>query len=136
MQEGALIVSRNTVPLTGYLQRNFGAGGIDHLACLVHPDDLDGLKEEIGEAAAKKRTYQLNYRIRIASGQYRWVSDTGTVVLEKGVRYHHRYYAQQENEIRLCLENDLLKNGATREPKTSSFWWSILFKATTPPRGI
>ncbi len=44
---------------------------------LIHPNDWDYVNQEISAAIADGRPFELEYRIRHASGGIRWVQDTG-----------------------------------------------------------
>jgi PAS domain S-box-containing protein len=48
-----------------------------HWADLVHPDDLDRQSAFL-ESLESRRTFQLEYRLRRADGEYRWMLDKGT----------------------------------------------------------
>jgi diguanylate cyclase (GGDEF)-like protein/PAS domain S-box-containing protein len=42
----------------------------------VHPDDLPGVRREIAERFSGGYPYEVDYRLRRADGEYRWISDT------------------------------------------------------------
>jgi PAS domain S-box-containing protein len=44
----------------------------------VHPDDLDYCVETYMKAFDKRETFEMEYRLRHASGEYRWLLDKGT----------------------------------------------------------
>jgi two-component system, cell cycle sensor histidine kinase and response regulator CckA len=43
----------------------------------IHPEDIDRCMATYKEALAAKRRFQMEYRLRSANGDYRWVFDTG-----------------------------------------------------------
>jgi PAS domain S-box-containing protein len=47
---------------------------------VVHPEDLPGVEAEYGEALARGRPYDQEYRIVRADGEVRWIHDTSVVL--------------------------------------------------------
>lgn len=47
----------------------------DQWAAFVHPDDLDRQQRMFSEGIATGRSFQLEYRVRRADGEYRWMLD-------------------------------------------------------------
>ncbi len=43
----------------------------------IHPDDVKACLKDFGSAFAARQSFKLEYRLRRADGQYRWVVDTG-----------------------------------------------------------
>jgi len=50
----------------------------DHWAELVHPEDLESQQQGYLQGVQTRHTFQLEYRLRRADGQYRWMLDKGT----------------------------------------------------------
>ena len=44
----------------------------------IHPDDHQGCIEIFMRALANKQPFRMEYRLKRADGQYRWMLDTGT----------------------------------------------------------
>jgi PAS domain S-box-containing protein len=55
------------------LDRELETGWIDD----VHPDHRDMFESAFGEAFEKRKSFRLEYRLRSANGEFRWVSNTG-----------------------------------------------------------
>ncbi len=68
--------------LTGRSKTEFLTGKLK-LAELVHSDDLGEMHAEILCSVAEKRAYHLLYRLRHASGEWRWVEENGLAVGEE-----------------------------------------------------
>lgn len=65
-----VFVNRHWLLFTGRTQQQeLNNGWTAH----VHPDDLPGYRQAYSTAAAQKRSYQLEYRLRRADGTYRWL---------------------------------------------------------------
>lgn len=82
---------------------------------IIHPDDLEMVREQINQALQKKERYQITYRIQTASGQDKWVLEQGegvysdqqnTLMLEG---YMTDISEQKKNELKLQKENHRLK---------------------------
>lgn len=56
------------------------AGTLD---AIIHPDDLDGVKERYGHSLATGEPYALRHRLRRFDGAYRWV-ETRTAAMHNG----------------------------------------------------
>jgi len=67
--------------LTGYDRHEFINGEIDFVK-LYHPDDTEMIFRKVGEALAQKRSFQLRYRLRHRSGDWRWVDEVGIAVYD------------------------------------------------------
>ncbi len=76
-------VSENIRQL-GYTAREFLAGKI-HFKDIVHPDDMERIREEISHwAEADVEEYSQFYRVMTKDGQVRWVEDQTSVVRDAG----------------------------------------------------
>jgi PAS domain S-box-containing protein len=67
--------SDEIVALTGYPMEYFLANCKDGFQRLVHPDDLQLLKEKMHSAIRNKEKFELEYRIIRKDGEQRWVSE-------------------------------------------------------------
>ncbi|HEX8644532.1 MAG TPA: EAL domain-containing protein [Allosphingosinicella sp.] len=54
-----------------------GMGDAKAWAAIVHRDDLAAVEAEIAAAVAERRSFSLCYRVRHASGDWRWVREQG-----------------------------------------------------------
>ncbi len=73
----------------------------------VHPDDLDHCIKTYIKSFDKRETFEMEYRLRHASGEYRWLLDKGTPYYNsKGVFTGYIGYCFDINERRKT-ENDL-----------------------------
>ncbi|MFH1061130.1 MAG: PAS domain S-box protein [Pseudomonadota bacterium] len=75
MSEGALAV-------TGYSPADFTAHRID-FGRIILPADLPEVARVVDEAVQSRRSYQVEYRIRHADGQPRWVFEKGRAIYDE-----------------------------------------------------
>ena len=61
--------------LTGYPAKDFLAGKVK-LQDLVHPEEKESVYNAIRKSGIERKSLQLRYRIRHASGSWRWIDDT------------------------------------------------------------
>lgn len=66
-------ISEGCHALTGYSPEDLK----DTYADIIHPDDRKNVWETVQTAIAEKRPYQIEFRIRTASGEERWVWEQG-----------------------------------------------------------
>jgi PAS domain S-box-containing protein len=87
---------------------------------IVHRDDVKQVREQIKIALEKRKSYQITYRIKTASGEDKWVIEQGEgVYSDKGAAlaldgYMTDISEHKKVELELQKENCLLKN-AIRE---------------------
>jgi PAS domain S-box-containing protein len=62
--------------ITGYSADDFLNNKID-FPRIYHPDDTDRIVKRVDAALSSKKSFQLQYRIRHASGNLRWVEEVG-----------------------------------------------------------
>jgi PAS domain S-box-containing protein len=67
--------------LTGYRASDFFSGKITFTS-LFHPDDSMRIRQTINEGVSARKGFHLRYRIRHASGEWRWLHETGVGVFE------------------------------------------------------
>jgi PAS domain S-box-containing protein len=65
--------------LTGYSAEEFINGTISFVK-LYHPDDTEHIIKIVDNALSLRKGFQLQYRIRHRSGEWRWVDETGVGV--------------------------------------------------------
>ncbi|MBO9644970.1 MAG: PAS domain S-box protein [Pseudacidovorax sp.] len=75
-----LFISDAVEGLCGFPPEDFLAARISY-ADLMHPDDVERIWRQVGQALDQNRSYHVEYRLRHRSGRLRWVSETG-----RGVR--------------------------------------------------
>ena len=66
--------------ITGYPAADFIENRCRTYMSLVHPHDQRRVEREVWVAVAANRPYELEYRIRTAAGDYRWVLERGCAV--------------------------------------------------------
>lgn len=66
-------ISEGCHALTGYSPEDLKHSYSD----IIHPDDRESVWETVQTAVAEKRPYQIEFRIRTASGEERWVWEQG-----------------------------------------------------------
>jgi PAS domain S-box-containing protein len=76
-------LSDGYLPLTGYdPSQRIGQPGTRH-SDLIHPDDRQREFTVMQQAVAEKRAFQVEYRLRTASGQEKWVWEQGRGVFSE-----------------------------------------------------
>ncbi|MDB5474087.1 MAG: domain S-box protein [Devosia sp.] len=75
----------------------------------IHPDDRPALAAAFNEAKAKGSNYQVEYRLRHASGGFRWVLDTATPELDESGGFAGFIGAIIDNEARKQAEQRLFE---------------------------
>jgi diguanylate cyclase (GGDEF)-like protein/PAS domain S-box-containing protein len=74
-------VSRGCLALTGYRQSDLTRGRVAY-GDLIDPEDRQRVWDEVQQAIAEGRPFQLIYRIRARDGQQRWVWERGRGVFD------------------------------------------------------
>lgn len=78
-----LFMSDQIENISGYSPLSFtGNGGMKYKS-IIHPDDLERLREGISEAVMNNRQFDLEYRINHKKGQPVWVHESGRGVYDK-----------------------------------------------------
>lgn len=75
----ALYVNEAIEAVTGYAAAEFLSGQLA-LSDIDHPDDQAYIHAETSQAVLARRPFRLTYRIRHASGEWRWVEEVGVGV--------------------------------------------------------
>ncbi len=78
-----LMVSEGGEQLTGYPPEDLIGDRIVAYGQLIHPEDRDRVWEEVSEALAGDRPFEIEYRIQTRSGEERWVWERGVRVSER-----------------------------------------------------
>jgi len=76
-----IFINDQITTLTGYAKADFYAGTVS-FAELFHPDDREKIFDIVNRGVAERRPYKLRYRVRHASGGWRWVDETGIGLYE------------------------------------------------------
>ena len=66
--------------ITGYPASDFIESRVRTYMSLVHPRDHRRVEREVWVAVQAGRPYELEYRLRTAAGDYRWVLERGCAV--------------------------------------------------------
>ncbi len=107
-------VSQNVASALGYTAEEMVAGGFS-FTDLVHPDHRELVRRTIQEhLAARTRSFELSYRLRLKDGQYRWFydftvperDDAGRPVRLRGYLMDLTPLKQAEEELR-AINRDL-----------------------------
>lgn len=72
-----LILAGNVEELTGYPYASFFGQSPRTLGSLVHPDDIARIQDEVEQALAERRDFELSYRILTRAGEVRWAFERG-----------------------------------------------------------
>lgn len=76
-----IYVNDSILRVTGYPKEDFYSKKISY-AGLIHPDDVKMVSETVHRCIANKTGYQMRYRIKHATGQQRWVHESGVGLFE------------------------------------------------------
>ena len=99
-------LSRGWTEFTGLArEEGFGWGFVQ----AIHPDDRPLVSLAFDTAKAAGSNYQVEYRLRNASGGYRWVLDTATSELDADGAFTGFIGAMVDNEARKQAEQKLLE---------------------------
>ena len=75
-----LFMSQAIRSITGYPAGDFVGPAARSYADLIHPEDLPDVRRRVREGIERERSYALEYRVRNAAGDWRWVSERGRAV--------------------------------------------------------
>ncbi len=70
-------VSDGCHALTGYRPQDLQASRTTNFAALTHPDDRDLVRQTVENAVQRRGVFEVNYRIRTAIGEEKWVWERG-----------------------------------------------------------
>lgn len=75
-------VSDGCQSLTGFKSESLIGNKVIPYAEIIHPDDLDQVWQQVQDALWNKHPFQMEYRIRTACGEERWVWEQGIGVFD------------------------------------------------------
>lgn len=82
MRRSPLFLSVAVETLTGHRAPDF-VSGTQAWGELVHPDDRDRVFARIDSAIAQRKPFEATYRLRHASGTWRWVEERGRAIFDE-----------------------------------------------------
>ncbi len=123
----------------------------------VHPDFREATERELDAAIAERRIYQMEYRVRMSDGMYRWFAAKGVPVLEddgsvrewigtavdidqrKSTEEHLRFLARANELFASSLDYEATLKNLTRAAVPSLADWcavDIVARGGEPPRRL
>ena len=100
-------VSDGVFALTGYPASDLVGNYHVSYAQLIDPRDRERVWEQVQEAVAAERPFQVSYRIQTASGEEKWVWEQGRARLRRAERrtgsgrFRHRYNRAEASRSRI-----------------------------------
>ena len=76
-------VSNGAQALIGYSPSELIGNRVVSYASLIHPEDRQAVWEQVQAALNQRKTFVLNYRVRTATGEERWVWEQGQGVFDE-----------------------------------------------------
>ena len=95
--------------LTGYSKNEFLQGGLSFFD-LYHPNDVEFIKPFANDDAINEGSFHVTYRIRHKSGEWRWVDEWGTGVLDDAGNVQYLEGVMIDITERKRVEEDLLRH--------------------------
>jgi len=81
LPSGKVVCNENKVKMLGYSLNDFQDATYQSFMDLVHPDDYDMVMKAMNDhLKGKKPLYEVDYRIKTKSGDYKWFHDRGSIV--------------------------------------------------------
>lgn len=77
-------ISKEIENLSGYPVSDFIRNKIRPFASIIHPDDIDKVRTIINESITQNKTFAVEYRIKCANKQWKWVYERGQAVMSDG----------------------------------------------------
>jgi PAS domain S-box-containing protein len=74
------LIGQEIERITGYPADEFVANRCRTYASLIHEEDRDRVERDVSDAVAADRPFELEYRVRTASGDERWILERGCAV--------------------------------------------------------
>ena len=69
--------------ISGYPATDFIASSVRSFSSIIHPDDCVRVHGEVDAAVAAGRSFSLEYRLRRADGEQRWILDRGVLTVDR-----------------------------------------------------
>ena len=70
-------MSESIAAITGHPASDFIGNRVRTYASVIHPEDSPTVDEVVGAAVAEARPYTVEYRVMLADGRSRWVTEHG-----------------------------------------------------------
>ena len=102
-------VSDGCKPLTGYDSTDVIDNRRVSWNRLVHPEDRLRVHEEVRQALADSRPFEIVYRITTASGEEKWVWERGVAIVDENVREEYIEGFITDVSERIQVENELAR---------------------------
>jgi two-component system cell cycle sensor histidine kinase/response regulator CckA len=114
-------VSSGSVQLLGYTPEQLVRDRVATITDLTHPDDLAKVSLAVETALSSRLAFQIVYRMRNASGTYRWVSESGRGVFDEagnlealeGFLTDITAHVESENSLRQAQRRDTISRMAS-----------------------
>ena len=111
------MVSRGALAFTGFNPEMLVGGKFeDYFEKHIHPDDADGVREAVEAALEAGQSFETVFRLRMASGAYKWVRNRGVGVYDPQGRLQRLeglvtdIDAAKQAELELSKENQRLRS--------------------------
>lgn len=108
-----IYLSHHIENITGYPPEDFLSGKMT-ITSLFHSEDKESIFDTINKCVAKKQNFHLRYRIRHASGEWRWIDETGVgvylndkLVMLEGFLSDITLQKQAEDKLRQVAEENM-----------------------------
>lgn len=75
-------ISEAVHAITGYPAGDFLDGRVRNFGELILPEDMEEVERVVAEGVADRRSYEIEYRIRHADGDVRWVYERGRAIYD------------------------------------------------------
>jgi PAS domain S-box-containing protein len=121
-------ISEGCFPLTGYHPADFVENRTVSPRDIIHPDDLQAVRQAIQEAVAAKQRFQMVYRIRTAAGEEKWVWDQAIGVFSESGRLETLEGFIMDITERKRAQEELARSRATLQAAIESLpfdFWAI-----------
>lgn len=124
--------------LLGYEDNEIPAT-LDNFSSLLHPDDKDMTFKAVQDHFKSKKTFELEYRLKTKSGEYKWFYGTGKAQFDSEGNPIRMVGSIQDIHARKLAEESLLaaKNQAESATRTKAlFLANMTHEIRTPMNGI
>ncbi|GGJ04844.1 PAS domain-containing protein [Paenibacillus hunanensis] len=140
--------------MLGYTNEQDFPNVLDSWASRLHPEDKDWVMQALGDHLldhSGKTPYDIQYRLQLKTGEYRWFRATGTTIRDaKGVPLRiagalldvHEQRKRDHELTALATRYDLINKALVEAPwdmiveagdpinPNNEFWWSTQFRQT------